>query len=145
MSLGAERGAVEAFENSLGAYLRKARAGHRALVMDGGEVVAELRRSDGATDRPNELIRQWLETCEIVPPSRPKLALTRPGVSSMLDGASGRILDQLRGADQEHGRGPAGPQQHNLEAGSLAAVGVRFSFEAQTRNADPPAPLPVGG
>ncbi len=90
---------IKQLKNSLSAYLREVRAGHRVLVTDRGEVVAELRRSDGDTDRPDEVIREWLEAGEIVPPERPKLVLRRPGVSSSPEGTSGRILDELRGAD----------------------------------------------
>ncbi len=90
---------VKELKNNLSAYLREVKAGHRVLVTDRGEVVAELRRSDGATDGPDEVIRQWLEAGEIVPPARPKLALIRPGVSSLPEGSSVRILDELRGAD----------------------------------------------
>jgi antitoxin (DNA-binding transcriptional repressor) of toxin-antitoxin stability system len=84
-------------KNRLSEYVRHVRKGHRVLVTDRGQVVAELRPPSPVGDDLDpglaELVRRGVVT--LGKPHRPGLYPVQP--RSAPDGTSARLLDELRG------------------------------------------------
>jgi antitoxin (DNA-binding transcriptional repressor) of toxin-antitoxin stability system len=87
---------IKELKNRLSSYLREVKNGRRILVTDRGEVIAELHRARPVSDPAEEVIKEWLEAGEVVPPARAKKPLPKPLVR-LPGGTSLEILDELRG------------------------------------------------
>jgi antitoxin (DNA-binding transcriptional repressor) of toxin-antitoxin stability system len=84
-------------KNHLSEYVRHVRKGHRVLITDRGEVVAELRppEPEAADIHPGLAALARRGSLTLGKPRRP--GLYAPLARAVPDGTAARILDELRG------------------------------------------------